>query len=97
MWTLRSRPDKVHVAAQDVPELRNLVNADFANDAPDARHAIVAVAGPNRSILLSVRAHRAKLHQRKRATVFTDALLLVKNRPARIDLDQNRGHEGDWQ
>src|SRR3989440_7394749 len=97
MWPLRSRTDKVHVAPQNVPELRNLVDADFANDATRARHAIVAVAGPNRTVLLSVGAHRAELHQRERATVLTNAFLLVKNRTARVNLDQNQGHEGDWQ
>src|SRR5881227_2773232 len=97
MWPLRSRTDKVHVAAQNVPELRNLVDADFANDAPHARHAIVAVARPNGSVLFSISAHRAELHQRERATVFTNALLSVKNRTARVNFDQNRGDEGDWQ
>src|SRR5437764_1057307 len=97
MWPLRSRTDKVHVASQNVPELRNLVDADFANDAPHSRHAIVAVAGPNRTILFSVSAHRAELHQRERATVLTDAFLFVKNCSARIDLDQKSREQRDWQ
>ena len=94
---LGSRTDKVHIASQNVPELRNLVDADFANDATHARHAIVAVAGPNRTILFRVSAHRAELHQREWATVLTNAFLLVKNRTARVNLDQDQGHEGDWQ
>src|SRR5204863_715630 len=87
--TLRPGPNKVHVPAEDVPELRNLVDANLANDATHTRHAIIAIARPNGSVLLSVNAHRAKLHHRKSASVFADALLLVKHWPVRIDLDQN--------
>src|SRR2546430_7425795 len=97
MWPLRSRTDKVHIAPQNVPELRNLIDADFANDAPHARHAIVAVAGPNGTVLFRICAHRAELHQRERSTVLTNAFLLVENWSARIDLDQNGGSHPDRQ
>src|SRR5215213_30103 len=52
--------NEAHLAFQDVPELRNLIDADLANDAADARRARVALAGPNRTVLLGVDSHRAK-------------------------------------
>ena len=38
----RARPDDAHVAAQDVPELRQLVDGRAPEDAPDARDPAVA-------------------------------------------------------
>src|ERR1051325_744380 len=94
--SFRTGTDKVHVTPQDIPELRDFIDADLANDAPHARHALVISLGPNRSIFLGVCAHRAKLHELEWAAVLPDALLLVKNGSARIQLDQNRGGDGNW-
>src|SRR5437764_12708075 len=55
----RTRPDEAHVAADDVPQLRQLVEAGLADEAADAGDAVVAVAGPDRrAALLGVLAHR---------------------------------------
>src|ERR1051326_4310547 len=79
MRPLGSRADEIHLALEDVPELRNLVDANLANDAAHARRAIVAFRRPDRSFLLGVDAHRAKLRQDKRAAVLADAFLFVKD------------------
>src|ERR1043166_2880731 len=86
--TFRTWSNKTHLAFQNVPELRYLIDTNLANDAPDARRARIAFARPNRTTLFSVDAHRSKLRQDKRATVLADAFLLVKDRPARLELDQ---------
>src|ERR1043165_2995879 len=91
VWALRPRTDKVHVAAQDIPELWDFVDADFANNTTYACHAVVIGLRPNGSVFLGICAHRAKLHELERPAVLADAVLLVKNRTARIKLDQNRG------
>src|SRR3954468_2546431 len=58
----RSRPDHAHVAAQDVPELRQLVERELAQDAADARDPRVArVDREARTLLLGVDDHRAEL------------------------------------
>src|SRR5688500_19778759 len=44
---LRPRADETHFAAQDVPELRNLVDARFAPDATDGRRKRIASTGPH--------------------------------------------------
>src|SRR5689334_6012997 len=93
----RSRADETHLALEDVPELRNLIDANLANDAADARRAVVAFRRPDRSFLLGVDAHRAKLRQDKRASVFTDAFLFVKDRTTRFKFDENCRHDDDWQ
>src|ERR1051325_1509804 len=93
----RTWSNKAHLAFQDVPELRDLVDANFANDAADAGRARVAFAGPNRTILFGVNSHRAKLSQYKRATVFSDSFLFVKDRTTRFELDQHRRDQHDRQ
>src|SRR5689334_2660469 len=97
MRPLGSRADKIHLALENVPKLRDLVDANFANDAAHARRAIVAFLRPNRSFFLGVNAHRAKLRQDKRATVFTDAFLLVENWTTRFEFDENRRQDDDRQ
>src|SRR5690349_19907762 len=82
MRPLGSRADEIHLALENVPELRDLVDANHANDTADARPAIIAFLRPNQSFFLDVNAHRAEFGQDKRATVFTDAMLLVERRTA---------------
>src|SRR5689334_18392241 len=84
---LGTRTDEVHLAFQDVPELRDLVDANLADDAADAGRAVVAFRGPHRTFLLGVHAHRAKLSQDKRPAVSADALLLVKDWSTRFEFD----------
>jgi len=45
--TLRPRPDETHVAAQNVPELRKLVQSEAAKIVTDSRAARVVRHGPN--------------------------------------------------
>ena len=59
---LRPRADEAHVAAQHVEDLRQLVDAHLADEAADARDAIVVGRRPARaSVLLGVDAHAAEL------------------------------------
>src|SRR3954469_12840845 len=97
MRALRPWADKVHIAAQNVPELRNLIDANLPDDAAHASHAVVAVAGPYRTILFRVHSHRAKLHHHKRPAVLADALLFIEHRSARIDLNKDcrDQHDGE--
>src|SRR4029434_9998609 len=64
---LRTRADEIHIAAQDAPKLRNLVDANLAYDPADTSHAIVTATGPNGSVFFGIDAHRTKLHHRKSA------------------------------
>src|SRR5690606_29308965 len=92
----RSRPDQAHVAAQHVPQLRQLVDAYLADEAPDAGDAIVFLARPARdTILFRIRAHAAELDQGKDAVAFADPVLPVQHRRARtrFDPDGQRGED----
>src|SRR5258705_12056432 len=84
---LGTRAYKAHFATQDVPELRNLIDANLAYDTAHARGSIVVFAGPHRSCRLSVNSHRAKLCQHKMAAVLAHTFLLVEYRAARIEFD----------
>src|SRR5690606_8727133 len=61
---LRARADEAHVTGQHVEQLRQLVQPGHADEAANARGAIVVAAGPARhAVLLRVGAHAAELHQ----------------------------------
>src|SRR5919106_1044971 len=89
--------DEVHVAFEDVPELRNLVYANLADDAADASGAVVTLRSPDRALFFCIDVHRTKLHQHKRPPILANAFLLVKNRATRLELDEYRGHDDDRQ
>src|SRR5262245_33767469 len=97
MRALRSWSNEAHLAFQNVPELRDFIDANLANDATHTGRARVAFAGPNRAVLFGVDSHRAKFCQHKRVPVFADSFLLVKDRATRLELDQYRGDDHDGQ
>ena len=88
MRTFRARSDETHFAFNDVPELRNFVHANFANNASDTRRAVVVVRRPDRlAVGFGINFHRAKLDDFDDSAVFPDALLFVKNLAFGIEFD----------
>ena len=47
--SLRPRAYKAHFAFEYIPELRDLIDADLADDAPDPGDALIVVLGPYRT------------------------------------------------
>ena len=87
----RARPDKAHVAAEDVPELRQLVHRRRAHEPPDARHARIVFSGLNRArARFGIDDHRAELQRVEAAAALADALLREEHRAAVFDLDRAR-------
>src|ERR687887_2433174 len=88
----RARADQAHLPAQDVPELRDLVEREAAQKAADARDPRVALvdrpAGPLR---LGADDHRPQLEQLEVGSVLPDAPLPVEDRSAVVELDRKRG------
>src|SRR4051812_17834459 len=75
------RTHEVHLAFQDVPELRYLIDTQFSDDLADTGHAFVVCDRPDRvTVLLRVRPHRAELDNVEYAPALADAFLAVKNR-----------------
>ena len=75
--TLRTRTDKSHIAAQDVPQLRQLVQMMLAQEAAYARQArVFAPTTKLRATRFGVIMHAAKLIHGKGAAVAADARLL---------------------
>ena len=72
----RARADGAHLAAQDVDELRQLVEPRRSQDAAGARDAAVA--------------HRSKLQDREAAPASTEPLLTEKERKAIVQHDGER-------
>src|SRR5207244_4049646 len=90
----RPWPDQAHVAADHVPELRQLVEREPAQHAPDPRDArVAAVDRVARALLLGSDDHRAELQQVEVHAAFADTRLAVEHRPAILELDRNRGQK----
>src|SRR5215207_2424668 len=86
-----ARPDQAHVAADDVPELRQLVEREPPQDASGPRDARIAlVHGPPGSLLLGAGHHRAELEQLEVLAVPPDAPLPVEDGAAVLELDRER-------
>ena len=89
----RAGPDEAHVAAQDVPQLRQLVHRGGAHEAADARDARIALDRLDRPDAgFRVRPHRSELERHERRAAEPDALLPEEHRAAVLDLDR-RGEQ----
>src|SRR5881275_2289653 len=87
----RTRADDRHVAADDVPELRQLVEAQPSEDTPALRDArVAAVDGEPGSLLLGADHHGAQLQELEVGAASADADLLVEDGPAVLELDRER-------
>src|SRR6266550_997852 len=93
----RPRPDDRHVAAHDVPELRQLVQRQPAQDPARARDSrIAAVDRVSRAEPLGTDDHRAQLEELEVDAVLADARLPVEDRPTVLELDRERGDGQEW-
>src|SRR5215204_792554 len=85
--TFWSWSDDRHVAAQHVPELRQLVEVEPAQEAADPGSARVVVSGPDGAgVVFRAHVHRAELVDVERLAVETHPLLLVEHRAGRSAL-----------
>ena len=88
----RTRPDDRHVAAHDVPELRQLVQRQPAQDPADTRDPRVsAVDRVPGAEPLGADDHRAQLEELEVEAVLADARLPVEDGPTVLELDRERG------
>jgi hypothetical protein len=88
----RARADQRHVPANDVPELRQLVERQLPEGATDARDAcITAVDGKAGSLALRADDHRPELQELEVAATLADAHLPVEDGPPVLELDAERG------
>ena len=84
-WT-----DKGHLATEDVPELRKLVEVVFTKELADLGHAFVLAAGiQGGTCLFGIELHAAELVDVERTTETADALLLENGGTAVFALDSN--------
>ena len=103
----RPRADEAHVAAQDVQELRQLVEAELARITPPTRvtrgSLRILKTGPRRLVellerrlaLLGVGHHRAELEEAEAPAAESDALLHEEHRAARVELDDEGEQQAD--
>ena len=89
-FALRSRSDKGHLAAEDVPELGQFVEMVLTQELADLGHAFVLAAGiQGRACLLGIGLHATELVDVERTTETADTLLLENGRSAVFALDCN--------
>src|SRR4029077_3469808 len=96
MRTFRTGTHKTHFTAHDIPELRDLIDANLAYDATHACGSFVRFAGPDGSRLLGIDSHRSKLRKHKSSPVFAHSFLLIENGSAGVDLNQHRSQCAEW-
>ena len=77
---LGTRADQAHVTAQDVVELRQLVELGMAQEAAETGDTRIVVSGHTRADGIRAHLHGAELVQAERAEREPDALLLVQHR-----------------
>jgi hypothetical protein len=82
---LRPRADQAHLAAQDMPELRQLVESRAGEEAPHVREPTVRIGGQRESRRAD--RHLAELEHPQRDAPATDALGGVQDRARRLDHD----------
>ena len=92
---LRTRADDGHRAAQDIVELRYLVQAHLAHEAAEGCDTGVVVLREGRTGLLGVDVHGAEFVHAERAAVQADALLRIEDRAGRRGTDDDGGDEVD--
>jgi hypothetical protein len=81
--TFRSRSDKTHVAAQDIPELRKFVQSEAAKVVAGSRAARIVRHGPNcTQVALGIFAHASEFDDSESAAVQSNSNLAIKNGPA---------------
>lgn len=94
----RAGADEGHVALEDVPELREFVEARLADEAADLRDARVIFHLEHEAVhfilgeelllaLLCVLVHAAELVHAELAAIFADPRLRENDRPGRVELD----------
>ena len=88
----RPRPDHRHLAADDVPELRQLVDRRSSKQAPDPSDArVAAIDREAGALLLRVDDHRAELQELEVDAVLADAGLPEEDRATVLELHGERG------
>ena len=89
-WT---GPDEAHLPFEDIPELRQLVEAETAQDLPDPGQAGIGLEleeggrGVDRAV--DVHLHRAELEHPEDPATLGDALLTEEHRSWRAEADGN--------
>ena len=87
----RPRPDHAHVAAQDVPQLRELVERQASQDpAGSGDPSVSLVDGEAGALVLRADHHRPQLHQVEVDAVLADPPLPVQHGASVLELDRER-------
>jgi hypothetical protein len=85
---LGTRADEAHLAAHDVPELRELVELRGGEEAAHAREALVLSSGERRTV--GVVLHLAELEHAQVGAALAEAAAAVEDRAAILELDRKR-------
>ena len=108
----RTRADKTHFTCQDIPKLRQLVDARLSDEFSERRNARIvdefSLALPlfahigifredDIEFFIGVLAHGTEFPTLERFAVFADSQMTVKYRPGRCDFDDKRNDDAQRQ
>ncbi len=87
--------DQCHLSLQNVDQLRQFIQAVFAEEFSHLRNPRVGVVFGGKAIWIGVRPHRSKFVEGKNFAVFSHAVLAKDGRPGRRPADGQRdqGHQ----
>lgn len=89
------RSDQTHIAAQDIPELRKLIDTETTQIESEPRASRVAGNGPNRAeFALRLHMHRSEFDNRETAAFESHPNLAVEDRAAILQT-HNDGDDGE--
>lgn len=88
----RSGSHHAHVPFQDVPKLRQFVQAALADEPADRRDALILVPGreAGHAVLLGIHPHAAELIDGELSSVLGEAHLLIDRGAAVVEVDRRR-------
>ena len=87
--TLGTRAHQAHITFQYVEQLRQLVDAHLADEAPDTGDAVIIGACPTRlAITLCIATHATELGDLEQAPPEADTLLAIEHRGTIFNHDQ---------
>src|SRR4029434_1884191 len=90
---MRTRPDDTHLAAQHIPELRDLIDAKLPEKTSQRINSIVVIARLMRDSLF-IQSHRAKFVNDEPAVLNSGAHLFVEKRARRLEPLRDPNQDG---
>src|SRR5438046_8034709 len=88
---MRTGPDQRYLAAQDVHELRQFIDAGSTQQSADVRDATIVACGLSNGITIFLNRHCSELEHHERLAIKAFAVLAEDDRSRPVEPNGNRG------